>query len=278
MVNRWIGIAALGLMLSVNAALFVRDILPGWLAADPPGSRALQLSPGDVINVQLGIFDGEGRRIGYCWTTSARSSELITVRSRTFLHSLDLPRGVTLPALRIDTALSYHGQTSLDELRVHVYGLGVPVRLEGEFIPPGDFPCEWQVDTRRGSFVLPAAATRAIGDVIRPFESLTGLQVGQSWRVELLNPLAGIVPGWGSGNMLTGTRLVRVTEMDQIRRRGTVVDAFVLEGENLRAWVTRDGRIIRQEVELPLFGTLTLADEPYDEETRRRVLQQMLEQ
>ncbi len=274
MINRWIGIVTLGLMLSVNTALLLRDVLPDWLAGEPPKSRALHLRPGDEIAVQLGIFDREGRCVGHSWTVSGRSGDLIAVRHVTVLRSLRLPGGVTIPALRIDTDLNYHGQTSLDKLRVRVSGFGFPIRLEGEFFPPDDFGCEWQVDDRRGELQLPAEATRALGDVIRPFESLTGLHVGQSWRIKVLNPLAGTIPDWGTRNMMTDTMLVRVTRMEQIEHRGAVVQAFVLEAEKLRAWVTPEGRMVRQELELPLFGTLTLIDEPYDPETRRDVLLQ----
>jgi len=54
-----------------------------------------------------------------------------------------------------------------------------------------------------------------------------------------------------------------------------VVEAFVIEAERLRAWVSREGRVIRQEFELPLVGKLTLVDEPYDDELRQRVLHEV---
>jgi hypothetical protein len=274
MVNRWIGIVTLGLMLSANAALLVRDVLPDWLAGEPPESRALHLEPGDQIAAQLSIYDREGRCVGHSWTVGGRSGDLVAVHHVTILKSLKLPRGIVIPALRIDTDLNYHGQTSLDKLRVRVSGFGFPIRLEGEFYHPDIFACEWQVDDRRGNLQLPAEMTRALGDVIRPFESLTGLRVGQSWRVKVLNPLAGVIPDWGTRNMMTDTMLVRVTGMEQIEHAGAMVQAFVLEAEKLQAWVTPEGRVIRQELELPLFGTLTLVDEPYDAETRRDALLQ----
>lgn len=274
MINRWIGIATLGLMLSVNAALLIRDVLPDWLAGEPPKSRALALQPGQQIQMQVGIFDSEGRRVGYSWTRSDRSGHLVAIHNKTVLRSLGLPHELATLVLRIDTDMRYHGTTVLDELRVRVTGLDMPIRLEGEFVPPDTFPCAWQVGDRRGHFVLPAAATRAVGDVFRPFESLAGLYVGQSWRVELLSPLAGIVPGWGARNMMTDSVLVRVVGQEPVEHRGVPVEAFVLEAEDFRAWVGPDGRVIRQEVELPLFGVLSLVDERYDEETRWQVLMQ----
>ena len=84
MTNRWIGIVALGMMLSVNTALLMRDVVPEWYAGTPPTALALDLSQGGAINVQLGLFNEEGRRIGYAWTRSTRDEYLIQVRHQTF--------------------------------------------------------------------------------------------------------------------------------------------------------------------------------------------------
>lgn len=273
MINRWIGLATLALMLSVNAALLVRDFLPDWMAGEPPASRALELRDGQEISLQFGIYDREGRCIGHSWTRSMRHGELVGVRHRTVIDSLHLPIETELKAVRIDTNLNYHNQARLDELRVRVHGLGPTIKLEGEFYLPDDFACRWQVGPQRGEFQLPAHATRAMGDFIRPFESLTGLFVGQTWRVELVNPLSGIVPDWGAREMATRSLLVRVTGTEQIAYRDGSVEAFVIEAEQMRAWVTPAGRVIRQEFTLPLLGTLVVMEEPYDEDLRRRVLQ-----
>jgi hypothetical protein len=227
------------------------------------------------VFAQAGLFDEEGRRVGYGWSHSSRSGDLIMVRNQTVLHARNLPHGVTTPAVRIDLDLNYHtyhGRTGLDELRLQVFGLGVALRLDGQFYPPESFACEWQVGPRRGHFVLPERATRSIGDVIQPFESLTGLVVGQSWRIELVNPLASVIPAWDADDIPTHSLLVRVTGVEQVAHRGGLVEAFVVEAEKIRAWVTPEGRVIRQEVELPLFGKLSLVDEPYDDEVRQRAL------
>ena len=272
MINRWIGIAALGMMLSVNAALFVRDVVPDWYAGAPPSAVALDLATGDELDVQLGLFDEKGRRIGYAWTLSSRDEYLTKVRHQTVIRSLRLPGDVVTPMLRVDTDLNYHGRSIVDELRVRVSGLDMQVRLDGAFYPPDHFPCTWQVGAQRGEFDLPADATRALGDVIRPLDGLTGLEVGQSWRVSLLNPLAGMIPDWGARFMANQSMVVRVARIEQIDHRGEPVDAFVIEADKMRAWMTQDGRLIRQEYELPLIGRLVLVDEPYDASTRADVL------
>jgi hypothetical protein len=272
MINRWIGIATLALMLSVNAALLVRDFLPDWLAGEPPVTRAAELRDGEEINVQFGLYNREGHRIGRSWTHSKRDRELVLVRHRTVIDSTYLPVETELRTVRIETRLNYRAPSQLDELRVNVIGLGVTIKLEGEFYLPDDFACHWQVGPQRGEFQLPAHATRAMGDMIRPFESLAGLYVGQTWRLQLLNPLSGVVPDWGARKMATSGLLVRVTRTEEIEHGGALVEAFVVEAEGMRAWVTPAGRVIRQEFELPLLGTLLLVDEPYDEALRMQSL------
>ena len=277
MFNRWLGIVTLALMLSANAALFLRDVVPEWLAGEPPASRSLGLKPNQEVDLQLGLFDQEGRRIGYAWTRSGRSGELITVRHNTVLEPLGLAGGMSLPLLRIDTTLHYMDSSYLDQLKVNVYGLGFPIRIHGEYVPPDKFPCEWQFDMQRGTFLVPASATHAIGDVIRPFESFSNLTVGQSWRVKLVNPLAQLVPEWGKRALLPDSILVRVTRTEQIEHHNQTVEAFVVEAERVRAWVSPQGRVLRQEVELPLFGRLTLVDEPYDNVLREEKLSSALQ-
>ena len=276
MINRWIGIVTLGLMLSVNAALMMRDVVPDWFAGTPPTSRALDLRLGEDVEAQFGLFDQEGRRMGYAWTFATRDEYLTKVRYQTVLESLRLPGDVVLPLLRVDTDVNYRGGNVIDSLRVRVHGFGATIRLDGEFYEPDHFPCKWQAGAQRGEFDLPADVTRALGDVFRPFDSLMGLSVGRSWRMKLLNPLAGIVPDWGTRHVMSDSILVRVTGTEPMQYRGTTVQAFVLEADKIRAWVAPNGQLIRQDFDLPLVGRLTLRDEPFDRDTRERLLQESL--
>ena len=156
--------------------------------------------------------------------------------------------------------------------REKLRGLGIPLELRGQFVPPNDFPCQWKVGRQSGYFVIPAYATRAVGDVVRPFESLQGLYVGQSWKLQLVNPLAGMLPGLSPQNLLGPEVLVRVTGTERILFGAKSFEAFVLEAPRLKAWVLPDGRVVRQRVELPVLGTIVLQQEPYNDRRRREVL------
>ncbi|MBU0637381.1 MAG: hypothetical protein KKB50_00835 [Planctomycetes bacterium] len=268
MINRWFGIITFFCMLSVNTALVFRDILPDRLAGTPPESDVEVLKPGEIRRAQVGIFDQRGRRVGCSWTRSQMLEDLplLNVQSWTMLRPLPLPDGLRTPRVRVDTHLTYQKDVRVDRLSVRVHSMELPlISLEGEFMPPNDFPCQWQVGTQRGSFIIPAEATRALGDIIRPFDRLPGLWVGRTWRMRLINPVSQLFPGVRIREMSVQSALVRVTAREMISHQGEPIEAFRVEAENVVAWVTEAGSVLRQEVELPIVGLLTLLDEPFDE-------------
>jgi len=265
MTNRWIGIAALVFMLAVNAALLMRDLVPSWTAGDPPAVSVLLQDTGTEKRSQTGLFDKSGRRIGCTWTRSTRSTDKNATRSWTVLEALTLSADAITPRLLIDTKLEYQDDGRLESLDTTVQGMGMRIELVGQFVPPNDFPCEWQFGEQRGMFQLPGNATRATGNLLQPFENLSTLRVGQSWRVQMFNPLGGLLGGWHGNSMASEPIIVRVDRIEYIQHNNLGVKAFVIEAERLRAWVTPLGRVVRQEVNLPLLGTLTLEQEPYDD-------------
>ena len=266
MLNRWIGIACVFLMISGNTVLFMRDILPSWLASDPPQFEDISSQDGAERQIQVGIFDADGQLVGRSWTISHIRGHFLNVDSKTMLYPIRLPGDITTPPVRIDTELSYQERGGLlSELGMRVFGLPASAELYGEFIPPDEFACTWKIErVRQGTFVLDAEATRALGEVLRPFSRLPGLYVGRAWRLHLLDPLAQIVPGLQQNAVLAEPEIVRVTRAETIEHRGRSVEVFVVEARRMRAWVATDGSVLRQEIELPLLGQLVLRDEPFD--------------
>lgn len=272
MINRWIGIVSAILMLSANAMLLRRDVLPSWFASDPPRARALDLKTGGEINYQYGIFDGSGRRLGYSWNRNSRSLDVLTSQTVTVIQSFSLTDEVALPAICIELVLTYVEGDMPDSLNMRIRGLATRIEVRGEKVSAGSFPCEWRIGEQRGTFVLDPEATRSLGDSIRPFDGLEGLYEGQSWRIRLLNPLAAIIPGAEAERLATREVLVQVTGVETIEGVDGPIDAHVVEAENVRGWFAPDGRLVRQEVTVPLLGVLSLQEEPYDGELRRRIL------
>lgn len=266
MANRWLGIFCFACMLSANTALLIRDMVPSWFAGDPPKPDTLRLKEGQVYQAQFGIFSEDvGRRIGTSRTDAHPQGPLIQVQSRTSFEPFHLTGDVSTPRIVVRTTLLYDRSGRLDELDFRVEGLGSPVVLKGESFGGGDFPCQWALGDQRGTFVLPAHATRALGDVIRPFSDLPDLFVGRTWRLELFNPFTQLTPGMRDSFLGGDAVLVRVTAEEYIEHRGQQVRVFRVESEKLRAWVALDGRILRQELDVPVLGKLTLLDEPVDD-------------
>jgi hypothetical protein len=264
--NRWVGIICATLMVSANATLFLRDILPGWRGGDPPALDDLSQGTGVERHVQIGIYNAEGTNIGRSWTVTELQIEYLNVTSTTMLYPITLPNGIATPPVRVETTLRYRETDGvLAELVMTIRGLPATLELRGDLVPPDDFVCKWRLGPRQqGQFVLDAQATRAIGDVLRPFDRLPGLYVGRTWRMQLLDPLSRVVPGLQAEALVGDTELVRVTRTEIIQHRGEPVETFVVEAPRMRGWVSRDGQVLRQEVDLPILGTLAMNDEPYN--------------
>lgn len=275
MINRWIGICCLLLMLSANTTLFMRDILPGWLAGDPPTLVDLTQEADSERRIQTGVFDVHDRCVGRSWTLMFRQATHVHIESKTLLYPFNLPNGTSTPMVRIDTTLKYRQEDNvLDSLNMEVRGLPIGVVLNGELYPLDEFVCTWKLGKHdEGSFTLNAAATRAMGAVMQPFTRLPGLYVGRTWRMEMLDPLTQLMPGVNADNLLADAELVRVTGTEKITHRGRELEAFVVETKRAKAWVTQQGDVLRQELELPLFGRLTLRNEPFDEGAYERARQ-----
>jgi hypothetical protein len=273
MLNRWIGIVSALLIVLANAAIVWRDVLPRWLALDPPPTEALALAPGEKRLVQVGIYDDDGRSVGTSWTSSTRVGVggIATVRTTTVLEPLALPGNVTTPRVLVETGITYRsGQATVDTLDFKMVGLGMPVTLRGEAMPSGEFPLTWQVGEYRGKTVLDSRVPAALGDAIRPFDRLPNLYVGRTWQLELLDPLSHMLPQLKQTGLSLEPILVQVTRRQTLVHQGATVEVFVVEGGGATAWVAPDGRVLRQEVQVPLLGKLVLLDEPYDETARRQ--------
>lgn len=269
MLNRWIGILLFALMASANVGLFLHDVLPRLTAGVPPTPQVITLKPGEIRWVQTGIFDARGRSVGRSWTRVHRGPTVSTHELYTYLDRILLP-GTTLPPIHVQMKLTYQkNQDVVDDLRMHLFGLPFVVQLEGGLVS-SEFPIIWKFGQQQGQFILDAQATKALGDALRPFERLPDLEVGQSWRLELLNPLTGLIPGVRDAGIDLSGVLVRVTRREMIEWHDEKVETLRVEAPNTVGWVTPDGRVLRQEVDVPLLGKLVIIDEPFNETVYRR--------
>lgn len=271
--NRWIGVLATLAMLGVNAALIRRDYAPYWFASAPPQPATLQIEPGAPLFTQAGLFDALGQRIGYVWNSYDAEPQVgaVTALGTVVLQKLPLLSTYGVTSLRIHTKLRFLTQEHrLDDLQMSVHGLPFQVTLRGEFFEPADFAVAWTVGEQRGTIAVPGHAVRSFGQSLKPFDSLPDLYVGQSWRMQVFNPLGGLASLADADDLATQSLLVRVTGQENLNFADGGARVFRVEAERLRAWVAWDGRILRQEIDLPLLGTLTILDEPYSASLHQR--------
>lgn len=255
------------LWLSAMTALFVRDVWPAWTAQDaPPMTREdlAQVRP----EQQLGIFDAADKRIGTAWSTIALSGGNTTIQGTVLVEGISL-----VPVVLVETSTEFDAAGELDSFNLEVYGVPmttIKVRGERHGIY---FPCEIQVGPLFRQANLDMAASRLIGDTLRPFNYLPTLKVGQSWRMQIIDPISAAM---GGSTRFTPI-VARVTGMETIEHDEAMVECFVVETtpSKAKAWVAPNGKVLLQQVEIPGVKTVMVRDQPYDAALRDRARQRL---
>jgi hypothetical protein len=269
--NRWVGIIAFFLMCAANGALFLNELWPRFIASEPPRQRFLELKDEQERGCQVGIYNAADELVGQSWTRATRSGSIYFVNTTTVLRTMTLPHGVETPALTITGRFTYLEDGMLDDLGFEVRGLPMRIRMEGQYFPPDTFACDWRLGEQHGRVLLEAEDMRVLGDVIRPFQEMPRLVVGQTWRMSVFNPLAKLLPGLDDAALAGEALLARVTGEETISHRGEIIETLVVETQGVKAWVANDGRVLRQELNVPVLGRLVVLDEPFDELAFRRM-------
>jgi hypothetical protein len=260
--NRFIGAIITLVWLIAMAALVKRDVLPFWLAEDAP-PRVL---PED--RCQIAILNKAGGRIGTNWITTSVSPSATGIQSSTVLD-INKATGLLpgIGVMLIETESTFGEQARLEQFHLRLVGIGVPAEISldryGE-----DYACTAKLGSMTRVFSLDGRLSEYLGDSLRPFVHLEGLRVGQRWRVRLLDPLS-LVRG---SSPEFRTQLATVTAKETIRDGVNEIDCFRVEMEGAVAWAAPDGRIIRQEADVPLLGRWIMVDEPYDKAARSKAL------
>ncbi len=257
--NRMVGTVVCVAWLVAMTALVRRDVLPFWSAQEAPA----RLSPGEAF--QVAIHNDTGTRIGTTWITTTPTTDLMTVHSTTALD-LRLIDGLGPLGMRLlcDTCLTYLADGALDQFRLRVQGVGVPIEVVGERCGR-EFACTTTFGQAKSTLVIDGRLSECLAETLRPFTCLKDLKVGQRWRIRLLDPLS-LLRGQGPDFSM---RLATVTGREAIKHAGRDVSCFRIETDGTVAWADETGRILRQEIRLPVLGRWILTDEPFDRNARR---------
>jgi hypothetical protein len=262
---RLFAIAAVVVWLGAMAALVRRDVWPAWTAQDFP-----ELKPGELIKStrpqeQFGLFRGDGERIGTAWgTVSVSAGETLSITGTVLLTGLPL----MLRDIRVETSTEFDAQGELDNFSLDVFGVPMTtIRVRGERHGIY-FPCDIQVGPLHRQANLEMSASRMIGESLRPFTFLPSLRVGQSWRMQILDPISAAISRRAEFTSVIAT----VTAKEVIYHNGESIECFVVQTapQQSKAWVDATGRVVRQEVEMPGMGRVVVKDEPYDERAREK--------
>lgn len=264
--SRTIGIIITAVWLACMGALIQRDVWPYWQAQDPPER---QIPDGAH---QVGILNSDGRRVGTTWVRTIRMAGNVTVQSLTQLEVGEISNLLPMAgSLFLDSELSYSDESVLDGFEFRMESAVLSARVKGTRFE-GEFACIAEIGGMKQSMALDTALSRFLGDSLRPFTHLEGIQVGQSWRLRLLDPISMLR---GSG-MEFRTQLVRVTARETITHRGGAVSCFRIETDGAIAWADERGRVLRQEVQVPLLGKWVIEDEPYNNRSRLNARKAMM--
>jgi len=255
MVSRLAGPGITLFWLASMGWLVWHDVWPVWTAHDPPRSITADWITEERRDQQARIEDKYGQAIGTIWSRYRRSGEAC---SRDDLIVID--RFPAISPVRIEVDSQFDTQGRLDELSASVYVQDFSFQVRAERFG-SQLAFEFISGATHQTLKLADADAGMIGELFSPFPAMPDLQVGQTWRMQVVNPLAAVL---GKGSRFIPL-IVRVTGRDMVQTPDGPVECLVVEAPNARALVGPDGTVHVQEMELPVGGRIVIRNEPFDE-------------
>ena len=272
---RYLMVFSGALWLIAMGALFHKDVWPSWTAQDAP--RIQNSTVARLGRQQQYAILANGNRIGKAWSDFQTTSQLTAINGTILIDGITSQRPI-----RIETITEFDANGDLDSFDLKVFGVLLPGMRHGRgmmIFVRGDrrgiyFPCEMRFGAIRREVNLDLTATRMVGDSIRPVSYLPDLKVGQSWRMQVLDPLAIIL----TGKTRFKSIIARVAGTETLTR-GTnkQVRCFIVETtpEKTKAYVDETGHVLAQEVELPGLGLIQMNEEEYTPKLREQARQRI---
>ncbi|MBI5366696.1 MAG: hypothetical protein HZA54_06640 [Planctomycetes bacterium] len=223
--------------LAMTGLLVKREILPGlWLEADPSYAAALsrRLTTEDT-HTRIECF---GRRVGDSRTTIRPESD------GTYLIETLTRMDAGVPEL---AGLTIHSLSTVDftyrlrRVTVALRSAAANATLRG-FVHGDEL--ELITETEGGERRverMPYVASGTASNGLSPFINMPHLTVGKSWNIQMIDPFTQHAE-WTTA---------RVEELVEIRWNDRPVECFLVTaragGRVARAWIDREGRILREE-------------------------------
>lgn len=245
--------------------LFAHDVWPRWTAQQPPKLDVQSWLTNEHRQAQFALFL-EGDRIGTIWTNY--TGDELSVQRHDLIWVERLPMGLVpmdLTPLRLQADSTFTAEGLLDEIQLRLMNHSmVPTQIHGERFHAA-FSFTFEQGPIEQTFKLPLTDGTLITGSFSPVTRMTHLTVGQTWRIQVFNPLSALT---GMGDRFS-SMLVEVTGKELITTADGVFSCFVVKSMNATAWVDEDGSVRMQEMTLPLLGKLRIVREVvYDKEAR----------
>lgn len=246
---RLFGLIATGFWLTMMTLLVKRDVLPAFGRRGDPDYRRLLSGIQDMRETRMGIYVAEqklgcahevirpnpdgGYHISSDTELDARflgEKSLVTFRSNTHIDGGFKLAFFDLSAVVLGVEASVRGSVIGDELVIRTEGIGAEGRVEEKRIK------------------LDGPMTLSTG--LSPFTGMPDLSVGKEWTIVTVDPVSAM-----RGEISTQRSRARVEKTEVVEWEGEQIEAFVVNvkmrsafAPECTAWITRDGRILRQRV------------------------------
>jgi len=131
-----------------------------------------------------------------------------------------------------------------------------------------DFSFTFESGPMEQAFKVPLIEGGMIADALSPFSQLTDIKVGQTWRIQMFNPIGALT---GIGDRFL-PMLISVTGKERIATPEGERECLVVESTNAKAWVDSRGVVVAQEITLPMPLKLRIIRQPtFDEDAMSEV-------
>ena len=267
MFTRATGLFIVPVWLAAMGWIGYHDIWPTLIAQEPPRLVPSEWLKQEGKQTQYAIYR-EGERIGTIWTRYTAGEDAVQVNDLIWIDRLPVP----IAPLRATAETVFTPDGLLDEITVQLENYSAKFKLHGERFH-AHFAFNFESGPIDRAFKIPLSDGATISGAFHPFGQLGHLRVGQSWKMQVYNPIADLI---GIGDRFVSV-LVRVTGAESIVTTEGKKHCFIVESPASKAWVNGRGEVLVQESTLPVIGKIRIVRESgFDEDMLRRRQRQTL--
>lgn len=257
MYRRLVILAVVGFWLVMMATLVRRYLHERRLARVPGTYRSILTRARRNYQERMGIY-WRGKRVGYTQTLFYyRDDGKHDIQNKTRVK-VAIPGFPQETAFKLDTSVLVGHDLSLEHLRMRLEADLFTAECQGTVTHDGKLVLHpWLNGVRQAPIELTLPSGEMISQGLSPLLALPPLEEGMHWSVTVLDPFT-----------LTPSQVeMRVVKRETLEWQGRKVPTHVVDIQSgfwmaARAWISRDGEVLKQKT---LLG-LTFIKEPIPED------------